>query len=141
MEKIKILFLCTGHSCRAPMAEAWMKKLAGQKFAIKSAGIEANGIHPFTKKVMAEVDIDLSKMESVSLKGDLLDWADLVITLCDNAQEQCPVIDDTTAKLHLPLADPSRFKGEDEEMITVFRESRDEVKKRVDFVLTQLMDR
>ena len=140
MEKIRVLFLCTGHSCRAPMAEAWMKRLAGNIIDVKSAGIEANGINPYTKVVMSEVDIDISDTESVSLKSDMLEWADLLVTLCDNAEEQCPIVNDEITKLHLPLSDPSKIKDEDE-MLFAFRETRDEVKKRVDFVLTQIVER
>jgi len=140
MEKIKVLFLCTGHSCRSPMAEEWMKRLAGNLIDVKSAGIEANGINPYTKVVMSEVDIDMSEVESVCLKSDMLEWADLLVTLCDNAEEQCPIVNDDIAKLHLPLSDPSKIKDEDERLLA-FRETRDEVKKRVDFVLTQLVER
>ena len=140
MEKIRVLFLCTGHSCRAPMAEAWMKRLAGNIIEVRSAGIEANGINPYTKVVMSEVDIDISDTKSVSLKSDMLEWADLLVTLCDHAEEQCPIVNDEIAKLHLPLSDPSKIKDEDE-MLFAFRETREAVKKRVDFVLTQLVDR
>ena len=141
MEKLKVLFLCTGHSCRAPMAEAWMNRLAGNIVDVKSAGIEANGISPYTKTVMAEVDIDMSDKESVSLKGDMLEWADLLVTLCDNAEEQCPIVDESIAKLHLPLSDPEKLKDDEDALLAAYRETRDDVKKRVDFVLSHLVDR
>ena len=72
------------------------------------------------------------------VNGELLEWADLIVTLCDNVEEQCPIVNFDTMKLHLPLSNPAKYKGSDEDVLTAFRQTRDKVKKRVEYVLTQL---
>lgn len=135
---MRILFLCTGNACRSQMAEGWMRELAKNAIDVKSAGIEAHGQNIRAIHAMAEVGIDISQQESIRVNGEMLEWADLLVTLCDNAEEQCPVINPHTIKLHLPLADPAKKKGSEEEIQAEFREAREKVKQRVNYVLEQI---
>lgn len=141
MDKIRVLFLCTGHSCRSQMAEGWAKALITDHIDVRSAGIEARGQNPRAIEVMAEVGIDISHQESIRVNGEMLEWADLLVTLCDNAEEQCPVVSPHTARLHLPLTDPAKYRGEDAEIYAEFRITRDKIRQRVEYVLSQLAEK
>ncbi len=132
------MFLCTGNACRSQMAEGWAREMAGDLISIKSAGIENHGKNKRAIAAMAEVGIDISQQESIRVNGEMLEWTDLLVTLCDNAEEQCPVISPHTIKLHLPLTDPAKIKGSEEEIVAEFREARAKVKERVEFVISQL---
>ena len=138
MSRVRVLFLSTGNACRSQMAEAWAKEMASDLVKVKSAGIEVQGINDIAVSVMSEVGIDMSKQVPARVNGELLEWADLIVTLCDNVEEQCPIVNFDTMKLHLPLSNPAKYKGSDEDVLTAFRQTRDKVKKRVEYVLTQL---
>ena len=138
MSRIRVLFLSTGNACRSQMAEAWAKEMASDLVKVKSAGIEVQGINDIAVSVMSEVGIDMSKQVPARVNGELLEWADLIVTLCDNVEEQCPIVNFDTMKLHLPLSNPAKYKGSDEDVLTAFRQTRDKVKKHVEYVLTQL---
>jgi len=138
MERLRVLFLCTGNACRSQMAEGWAKELAGDSIKIKSAGVEAHGKNERAIKAMAEVGVDISNQDSIRVNGEMLEWTDLLVTLCDNAEEQCPVLSSHTMKLHLPLRDPAKIKGSEEELTAEFQEARDNVKQRVQYVLEQI---
>jgi len=138
MDKLRVMFLCTGNSCRSQMAEGWARALAGEDIDIKSAGIEAHGQNTRAIQVMAEVGIDISAQESIRVNAEMLEWADLLVTLCDNAEEQCPLLSPHTIKVHLPLPDPAKMRGSEAELLDEFRESREKVRQRVEFVLEQV---
>jgi arsenate reductase len=138
MDKLRVMFLCTGNSCRSQMAEGWARALAGEDVDIKSAGIEAHGQNERAIRVMAEVGIDISAQESIRVNAEMLEWADLLVTLCDNAEEQCPLLSPHTIKVHLPLPDPAKMRGSEAELLDEFRESREKVRQRVEFVLEQV---
>jgi len=138
MDKLRVMFLCTGNSCRSQMAEGWARALAGDDIDIKSAGIEAHGQNKRAIQVMAEVGIDISAQESIRVNAEMLEWADLLVTLCDNAEEQCPLLSPHTIKVHLPLPDPAKMRGSEAELLDEFRESREKVRQRVEFVLEQV---
>jgi arsenate reductase len=138
MDKLRVMFLCTGNSCRSQMAEGWARALAGEDVDIKSAGIEAHGQNERAIRVMAEVGIDISAQESIRVNAEMLEWADLLVTLCDNAEEQCPLLSPHTIKVHLPLPDPAKMRGSEVELLGEFRESREKVRQRVEFVLEQV---
>lgn len=138
MDKIRVMFLCTGNSCRSQMAEGWARALGDDYIEVKSAGIEAHGQNQRAIKVMAEAGIDISEQESIRVNGEMLEWADLLVTLCDNAEEQCPVIGPQTMKLHMPLADPAKYRGSEEEIMEAFRLTRDKVRQRVEYVLEKI---
>ena len=128
---MNILFLCTGNSCRSQMAEGWGRHLAEPGFQFASAGIEAHGKNPKAIGVMAEAGVDTSEQESARLSDDLLDWADLVVTVCGHADENCPVLPAGTAREHWPIEDPARAEGDDLEVHAVFQSTRDEIERRV----------
>lgn len=135
---MRLLFLCTGNSCRSQMAEGWARGLAPAGLEVASAGIEAHGKNPRAVAVMAEAGVDISAQESTRLDEALLDWADYVVTVCGHADEHCPVLPPGTRKEHWPLEDPARARGTEAEVMAVFRACRDEVERRVRELLARL---
>jgi arsenate reductase (thioredoxin) len=136
----RILFLCTGNSCRSQMAEGWTRSMGGERFEAASAGIEAHGKNPRAIAVMAEEGIDISGQESTRLAEPMLEWADLVVTVCGHADEHCPVLPPRTRKIHWPITDPAQAEGTEAEIMAVFRSSRDDIRRRVEDLLTGLGD-
>jgi len=134
-EKLKILFLCTGNSCRSQMAEAWTRLLKGDRFDAYSAGVQPKPIDPRAIKAMAEAGIDISEQKSkdVDVFGNM--EFDYVITLCDNARESCPYFPAKTKLIHQGFEDPPKLaeeaKNEDEAMAP-YRRIRDEIKAFVE---------
>ena len=135
---MNILFLCTGNSCRSQMAEGWARHLAGDRFAVQSAGIEAHGKNPRAIAVMAEVGIDISGQESTKLTDEMLQQADVLVTVCGHADEHCPVLPPGKRKIHWPLNDPAKAKGSEAAIMRKFRATRDEVSERVVELLAEL---
>ncbi len=131
--KPKLLFLCTGNSCRSQMAEGWAKHLLGHKYDIYSAGIEKHGMNPSAVKVMAEADIDISGHYSKTL--DELETAsfELIATVCDNAKETCP--SHPATMIHHSFDDPpalARSESDPVKAMGHYRRVRDEIKTWVD---------
>ena len=139
-ESIHILFLCTGNSCRSQMAEGWARKMGGKGVGVESAGIEAHGKNPRAIAVMADAGIDISGQESTIVSDAMLERADIVVTVCGHADEQCPALPGRARKIHWPLTDPARATGNEEEIMTAFRATRKEVKHRVQSLLTLLSE-
>ena len=137
---INILYLCTGNSCRSQMAEGWSLQLGGDEFNAESAGIEAHGKSPRAIAVMQEAGIDISGQESTIVSVEMLRRADIVVTVCGHADEQCPALPPGVKKVHWPLADPAKASGSEEEIMSEFRVTRDEVKRRVQDLLKLLSD-
>ena len=135
---MNILFLCTGNSCRSQMAEGWARHLAGDPITVQSAGIEAHGKNPRAISVMLEAGVDISQQESTRVTPAMLEQADLVVTVCGHADEHCPVLPPNTRKLHWPLDDPARAQGSEDEVMQVFRASRDDIRQRVQALLDNL---
>ena len=133
-----ILFLCTGNSCRSQMAEGWSRELGGDDLSAESAGIEAHGKNPRAIAVMAEAGVDISAQESTIVSDDMLRRADVVVTVCGHADEQCPALPPGVKKVHWPLTDPARATGSEDEIMGEFRATRKEVKRRVHSLLTLL---
>ena len=104
VNKKKILFVCTGNSCRSQIAHGLMNEFAGEKFEIYSAGFSPSKVHPMAIKVMNEIDIDISNHTSDHLDDYLTQNIDIVITTCDNASESCPVFPGQTMKYHWNLS-------------------------------------
>jgi len=127
-----ILFLCTGNSCRSQMAEGFARDMLLKDVKIYSAGIELKGIHPKAIKVMQEVGIDISGQKSKNLWELPVDKIGLVITLCGDAAERCPVFPGRAKRIHWILEDPAKAKGTEEEIMNKFREVRDKVKTYLD---------
>jgi arsenate reductase len=130
--KFKILFLCTGNSCRSQMAEGWARHLGRDWVEALSAGIEAHGKNPRAIAVMREAGVDISHQESTRVTPEMLAQADLVITVCGHADEHCPVLPAGVQKKHWPLEDPAKATGTEDEIMAKFRATRDEVRRRVD---------
>ena len=137
--KIRILFLCTGNSCRSQMAEGWANHLGSEWLEARSAGIEAHGKNPRAIRVMAEAGVDISTQESTRVTDDMIRRADVVVTVCGHADEHCPVLPPDVKKLHWPLSDPAKATGTEDEITTVFRATRDEVRQRVETLLQQII--
>lgn len=135
---MNLLFLCTGNSCRSQMAEGWARALAGEGVTVQSAGIEAHGKNPRAIAVMGEAGIDISAQESTKLTDAMLKEADYLVTVCGHADEHCPVLPPVVRKEHWPLNDPAKAVGTEEEIMVVFRASRDEIKRRVAELLERL---
>jgi len=135
-----ILYLCTGNSCRSQMAEGWTHHLGGDQFKAESAGIEAHGKNPRAIAVMRESGIDISGQESTIVSAEMLERADMVVTVCGHADEQCPALPTGVDKIHWPLMDPAKATGTEEEIMAEFRATRKEVKRRVSSLLTLLSE-
>jgi arsenate reductase len=135
VEKLKILYLCTGNSCRSQMAEGWTRHLKSNAIDAYSAGVEPHGIDPRAVKVMAEVGIDISGQVSKhldTLQGIEFDY---VITLCDQANESCPLFLGKTRRLHVGFDDPPKLAGDsptEEEALRHYRRVRDEIRAFVE---------
>ena len=138
--KQRLLFLCTGNSCRSQMAEGWTRHLGGDRIEVQSAGIEAHGKNPLAIAVMAEAGVDISTQESTRMTAEMAYWASRVITVCGHADEHCPVLPPETCKEHWPLSDPAKATGTTEEILNVFRATRDDVRQRVAELLTRITD-
>ncbi len=133
--KIKVLFLCTGNSCRSQMAEGWRRRLKGDVIEPYSAGIETHGLNPKAVQVMAEAGVDISNHRSKHLE-ELRDVAfDYVVTVCDNANESCPVFPGEVKRLHVSFDDPPRLARSaksEEEALGHYRRVRDEIRAFVE---------
>jgi arsenate reductase len=140
MNKIKVLFLCTGNSARSQMAEALLRSYAGDRYEAYSAGMEPKEIHPLTKKVMNEAGIDMSGQHSKALK-DYIGRVHFgyLITVCNKAEEKCPAtFPGMGQRLHWDIEDPSKFAGSEDEKLNKFREIREIIKTKVqDWVNSQ----
>jgi arsenate reductase len=133
MDQVKVLLLCTGNSARSQMAEAFLRKYAGDRFEVFSAGLEPQGINPFARTVMEEAGFDLSGHHSKDV-SQFLGTAHFgyVITLCDNAESRCPIFPDASIRLHWPFEDPAAFQGTEEQKLTKFREIREQIRERIE---------
>jgi len=139
-EKKRVLFLCTGNSARSQMAEAFLKKYAGNRFDVHSAGLDPVGIHPFTVKVMKEIGVNLAEHRSkvVSTYLGKKHFAYL-ITVCAKAEKRClSVFPGVATRLHWAFDDPAAAKGTDEEKLNKFREIRDKIDTRIRDWLSEL---
>lgn len=135
---MKVLFLCTGNSCRSQMAEGWARHLGGDRVVTQSAGIESHGKNSRAIEVMREAGIDISWQESTRLTDQMLASADYLVTVCGHADENCPALPTGVRKEHWPLRDPARATGSEEDVIAAFRESRDDIQRRVEDLIGRL---
>jgi arsenate reductase (thioredoxin) len=135
VRKLKVLFLCTGNSCRSQMAEGWARALKGDAVEACSAGIEKHGMNPYAVKVMAEAGIDISRQHSKMLSEITPGGLDYVVTVCGHAQEHCPVFPGQTRVVHVGFDDPpalTRHLLDGEEKLAVYRRVRDEIRRFVE---------
>jgi len=139
-EKIKVLFLCTGNSCRSQIAEGWARHLKGNIIDAYSAGIRPIGVSSRAIKVMAEAGVDISAQISQCLdEFSEIDF-DYVITLCDNAAENCPVFTGQTRVFHKPFEDPYFASGSEEDVMETFRKVRNEIREFIEEMPNILKD-
>lgn len=134
----KIYFICTGNSCRSQMAEGFARQILGPEWEVASAGVEAHGVNPLAIESMAEVGIDLAHNTSKLIDRDYLNQCDLVVTLCGDARDRCPMTPPTVKKVHWPLPDPAQATGTKEERLAAFRTVRDQIKQKVQALATEL---
>jgi arsenate reductase (thioredoxin) len=131
-DRRRVLFLCTHNSARSQMAEGLLRDMAGDRFEAFSAGTEATGVRPEAISVMAEMGVDISAQESETLDRYLGETLDLVITVCDDANESCPVFPGARERLHWSFPDPSKAAGGYDERLLAFRNVRDRIRARIE---------
>ena len=131
--KKRVLFLCTGNSCRSQMAEGWLRHLGSDRYEALSAGTRPQGVNPLAVRVMAEAGVDISEQRSKSVDEFLGQDIDLLVTVCGGAKESCPVfLGAVKDRQHWPFDDPAQAAGTDEEVLAIFRRVRDEIRRAVE---------
>jgi arsenate reductase len=133
----RVLFLCTHNSARSQMAEGLLRQLGGAGVEVASAGTEARGVNPLAVRAMAEIGIDLRGHASKTLERFVGERWDDVITVCDSANESCPVFPGARRRLHWSFDDPSAATGDEEQRLAVFRRVRDEIRTRIETWLVE----
>jgi len=128
---IRIMFLCTGNSCRSQMAEGFARKFGKDLIEPYSAGLIAAGVNPRAIAVMKESGTDISGQKSEEINEALLKTMDIVITLCSNAEESCPYTPPEIKRMHWPIKDPVGTIGTEDEIMKEFRRTRDEIEKKM----------
>jgi arsenate reductase len=137
MTRERVLFLCTHNSARSQMAEGFLRELAGDRFEVESAGTEQTRVNPLAIRAMQEVGVDLGGHRSKTLEQFLDQPWDYVITVCDSANERCPIFSGSARRLHWSFEDPSRATGNDDERLEIFRRIRDEISTRIEAWLAE----
>ena len=140
LRKQRVLFLCTDNSARSQMAEGLLRDLGGDRFEPYSAGTEATHVRPLAIRAMAELHIEISEQESKTVDRYLDQPFDAVITVCDQANEACPVFFGARRRLHWSVPDPSKAEGSKEEQLEVYRQVRDAIRDRIEGDLLTRMD-
>ena len=133
---MNVLILCTGNSCRSQMAEGFFRKRLKETYPddehhVFSAGTDPHGINPNAVEVMNEIGIDISSHNSEHLSIYINDRFDYIITVCDNAAENCPVFPGGGERMHWPFYDPALATGEKEEILNSFRKVRDQIDRKI----------
>lgn len=140
---MNLLFLCTGNSCRSQMAEGWARHFAEKAISpleleVRSAGLEAHGLNPRAVQAMARHGVDISAQTSDVLGDAMIDWADMVVSVCGHADANCPLLPARINKRHMPFDDPARATGSDEEIDRQFDEVCCQIRDSVLKMLTEL---
>jgi arsenate reductase (thioredoxin) len=132
VNKTKVIFLCTGNSARSQMAEALLRELAGDRYDVYSGGLRPVEVNELAVRVMRERGIDISGQRSKGLDEFLgkVNFG-VIITLCDQAERECPIFPGISTRLHWPFEDPAAADGEEEERLAKFRETRDAIERRI----------
>lgn len=128
-EKKKVLILCTGNSARSQIAEGLLKHMTKNKYEINSAGTKPSIVRPEAIKALAEVNIDISNNRSKSVDEFANEEIDYILTVCDNAKENCPYFPAKTKLIHHSFADPAEVEGNEETRLNAFRKVRDEIRE------------
>jgi arsenate reductase len=144
MAKLKILFLCTGNSCRSQKAEGWARHLKGDLIEPYSAGVEVHGMNALAVKVMAEAGIDISKQRPKHVRDLMAIPFDYVVTVCDQANESCPIFPCNVKRVHVGFDDPPKLAKQaktEDEALPHYRRVRDEIRKFIEKLPNNLMDK
>ena len=140
MTKRRVLILCTGNSARSQMAEGLLRRMAGDKFEVFSAGVAPTKVRTEAIEALAEIRIDISRQRSKSVDEFDGQPFDYVITVCDNAKQRCPAFPGHTTRVHWSLRDPAAVEGDWKTRLTAFRDTRAEISARVEGFLRDLDD-
>ena len=127
----KIIFICTGNSCRSQIAEGLFREMADDKFEVFSAGSNPSRLHPAAVKVMAEWGIDIQKQESEKIDKYLNEKIKIVITVCDNAKNTCPNFPDGKIIIHWSIKDPFHGWNDHKKNLEPYRMARNEIKEKI----------
>ena len=127
----KILFLCTGNSCRSQISEGIAHIIFDSNYHIESAGIEKHRVNPNAIKTLKEIGIDISDYKSKTISMNRLNEFDLIITLCEDAKDKCPILNEGIKHIHWNLKDPAKFKGVDLEIMSQFGKIRDLILSKI----------
>ena len=134
--KKKLLFICTGNSCRSQIAEGFAKNHL-EKYQVSSGGTNPETVNPYAIKVMNKIGINISNHKSKKINDDEFNSFDLIITLCGNAKDQCPVIS-SNKHIHWGITDPAKYKGNDEELIIKYSKIRDIIIGKIKLLKSEL---
>ena len=142
MDPVRVLFLCTGNSCRSQMAEGLLRRVVPVPVVeVISAGTDPRSVHPLAVAIMREIGVDISEQRSKALDPYVGQEFDFAITLCDEAQKACPSFPGTAKHIHWPLRDPAAAEGSELERLTVFRAVRNELSGRIEGMLRDIFER
>ena len=130
-DRKRVLILCTGNSARSQMAEGLLRHIAGDHFEVASAGVAPTQVRPEAIAAMREIGVDISQHRSKSVDDFAGQEFAYVITVCDNANEQCPVFPGNTKRIHWSFEDPAAAKGDEQSRLAVFRRVRDQVLRQL----------
>lgn len=131
MGKKKVLILCTGNSCRSQMAEGLINSMPGEQWEAYSAGTHPSRLNPYAIRAMSEIDIDITGQESESVEKYLNEPLDLVVTVCSDADQNCPIFPGPVQRVHIGFDDPANVVGTDAEIMSEFRRVRNEIQDRL----------
>ena len=131
LTKKKIIFICTGNACRSQIAHGLLENIAGDKFEVFSAGSHPSRVHTMSIKIMEEIGIDISHHTSDFIDDYLKTGIEIVITLCDNANETCPLFPGDIKKIHWSINDPIKALDYNKHQIESFRKTREDIKSRI----------
>ena len=127
----KVIFICTGNACRSQMAEGFLKHYKSNEYKVYSAGTNPTKVHPAAIKVMSELNIDISNHTSDHMNDFLDKKIDIVITVCDDANQKCPIFPGSQKSIHWSIEDPFINWSDDENLLDPYRKCRDAIKKRI----------
>lgn len=127
----RVLILCTGNSARSQMAEGLLRNMAGDRIEVASAGVAPTQVRPEAIEAMKEIGIDISNHRSKSVDELITQAFDYVITVCDNANQHCPMFPGACRRIHWSIEDPAAVAGDDKTRLEAFREARDELRERL----------
>jgi protein-tyrosine-phosphatase len=132
MNPVRVLFLCTGNSARSVIAEALLKEMGGPNFEVFSAGTHPRGLNPYTERVLVQNHLDVGGFRSKHVSEFIGEDFDYVITVCDQAAEECPVFPGAPERIHWSFPDPAAVAGSDVEKLAVFQQTVREMRRRLE---------